>query len=145
MTSSEPESPAQPFRLLPLVDDRNRPFWTGGEDGVLRFWRCDDCGYWIHPPSPRCPRCLSKAVSVAEASGDAVVHTFTINHQAWIPGLDPPYVVAIVELVEQPGLRLTTSLVGIEPEAVAIGLRVRVTFERYDDVWLPFFAPVEAT
>lgn len=144
MPASEPEAPAKPFRLLPQLDDRNRPFWTGGADGALRLWRCDDCGYWIHPPGPRCPQCLSTALSVAEASGEAVVHTFTINHQPWIPGLDPPYVVAIVELPEQPGLRLTTSLVGIEPDAVTIGLPVRVTFEQYDDVWLPFFAPIGA-
>ncbi|HEX8805166.1 MAG TPA: OB-fold domain-containing protein [Acidimicrobiales bacterium] len=130
-----------PFRVLPLVDDRTRPFWTGGADGALRFWRCRACGCWLHPPGPRCPRCLSKDLAVAEASGDAVVHTFTVNHQPWIPGLDPPYVVAVVELPEQPGLRLTTALVGVEPDDVAIGLPVHVTFERHEDVWIPLFAP----
>jgi uncharacterized OB-fold protein len=68
-----------------------------------------------------------------------------VNHQAWIPGFDPPYVVAIVELVEQAGLRLTTNLVGIEPDDVQIGLPVHVSFEHRDDngyeVWLPLFAP----
>jgi uncharacterized protein len=140
-----PEAPAKPFRLLPLVDDLNRPFWTGGAEGVLRFWRCDDCGYWLHPPSTRCPRCLSRSTSIADASGDAVVYTFTVNHQPWIPGLDPPYVLAIVELAEQPGLRLTTTLAGVDPDDVAIGLPVRVAFEQYDDVWLPFFAPHAGT
>jgi uncharacterized OB-fold protein len=65
-----------------------------------------------------------------------------VNHQPWYPGLDPPSVIAIVELPEQEGLRLTTNVVGCPPGEVHIGMQVRVTFERYEDVWLPFFAPV---
>ena len=49
-----------PFRILPRVNDENRFFWTSGEDGQLRFLRCDDCGLYVHPPSPICPDCLSK-------------------------------------------------------------------------------------
>ena len=65
--------------------------------------------------------------------------TFTVNHHAWFPGQQVPYVLAIVELEEQPGLRLTTRLVGLEPEEVRIGLPVRVRFEQVEDVWLPLF------
>jgi uncharacterized OB-fold protein len=135
---------ARPFRLLPRIDDTNRHFWTGGEQGELRFLRCQRCGWWIHPPSPICPQCFSKDVAPDVVSGDAVVHTFTVNHQPWIPGFDPPYVVAIVELPEQDGLRLTTNIVGCEPEEVTIGMPVHVVFEQYEDVWLPLFRPVGA-
>jgi uncharacterized OB-fold protein len=69
------------------------------------------------------------------------VATFTVNHQAWFPGFDPPYVIAIVELAEQAGLRLTTNLVGCPPERVRIGMAVRVRFEAYEDVYLPLFEP----
>jgi len=143
-SEAAPPAPAQPFRLLPQLDDRNRPFWTGGEHGELRLWRCQACGHWIHPPSVRCPLCLSKELAVEATSGRAVVHTYTVNHQPWFPGLEPPYVVAIVDLPEQPGLRLTTGLVGVPVDEVRIGLDVEVCFERYDDVWLPFFRPVAA-
>ena len=129
----------QPFRVLPRVTDENRHFWTGGADGELRFLRCRACGWWLHPPAPICPSCLSRDLGVEAVSGRATVHTFTVNHQPWYPGLDPPYVVAIVELPEQPGLRLTTNLLGCAPEDVTIGMDVRVCFEQYDDVWLPFF------
>jgi uncharacterized OB-fold protein len=135
------EPKPKPFRLLPRLDDTNREFWTGGEHGELRFWRCQACGFWIHPWSPRCPQCLSKDLAVERVSGLATVHASTTNHQPWIPGLDPPYNIAIVELVEQQGLRLTTSITGCAPDEVAIGMQVRVTFEQYDDVWLPFFTP----
>lgn len=131
-----------PFRLLPRVTDENEHFWTGGADGELQFLRCQACRWWVHPPSPVCPQCLSRSLLPEAVSGRAVVHTFTVNHQAWYPGLDPPYVVAIVELPEQAGLRLTTNLVGCAPEAVVIGMDVRVTFEHHEDVWLPLFEPV---
>jgi hypothetical protein len=85
--------------------------------------------------------CLSKDLAVEATSGRATVHTFTVNHQAWYPGLEPPYVVAIVDLAEQAGLRLTTGIVDIPVDDVEIGLKVEVCFERYDDVWLPFFRP----
>jgi uncharacterized OB-fold protein len=133
--------PPASFRLLPAVDDLNRPFWTGGEQGELRFWRCQACAYWIHPPSPRCPECLSKSLAVEAVSGLAVVHTFSVNHQAWMPGLEPPYVVAIVALPEQDGLRLTTNVLDVDPAEVFIGMEVTVRFEHHDDVWIPVFIP----
>ena len=131
----------QPFRLLPRLDDHNRDFWTRGAHSELCFWRCQADGFWIHPYSPRCPQCLSKDLAVEPVSGLATVHASTTNHQPWIPGLDPPYNIAIVELPEQEALRLTTSIVGCPPEDVEIGMQVRVEFEQYDDVWLPFFRP----
>jgi acetyl-CoA acetyltransferase/uncharacterized OB-fold protein len=133
----------QPFRVLPRLDDTNRHLWTGGEAGELRLLRCNACGYWLHPAGPVCPRCLSAELAPDAVSGHATIHTFTVNHQAWYPGLDPPYVVAIVELPEQDGLRFTTNVVGCEPGDVRIGMPVRVTFERYDDVWLPLFEPAD--
>ena len=46
-----------PFRILPRVNEENRFFWTSGDDGRLRFLRCDQCGFFVHPPSPICPEC----------------------------------------------------------------------------------------
>jgi uncharacterized OB-fold protein len=140
MTTTDPEAP-KPFRLLPRLDDGNTPFWTGGQHGELRFWRCQACGHWLHPPAPRCPICLSKELAVEAASGEATLHAFTVNHQPWFPGVEVPYVIAIVELPEREGLRLTTGIVGCAPRDVRIGMPLRVTFDNYEDVWLPFFEP----
>jgi len=132
----------QPFRVLPRVDDSNEFFWTSGKDGKLRFLRCQDDGTYVHPPAPICPVCLSRNLAPEPVSGRATVATYTINHQPWYPGLDPPYVVAIVEIEEQPSVRFMTNIVGCPPGDVQIGMPVEVTFEQYaDDVWLPFFAP----
>jgi uncharacterized OB-fold protein len=127
--------------ILPVVTPENAHFWQGGADGRLQFQRCVPCGFLIHPPSPVCLHCHGTELDIATVSGDAVVASFTVNHQAWRPGLAVPYVIAIVELPEQTGLRLTTNIVGCPPEAVHIGVAVQVVFEQVEDVWLPLFTP----
>jgi uncharacterized OB-fold protein len=72
-------------------------------------------------------------------SGRGTVVAATVNHKAWAPGDDAPYAIALVEIDEQPGLRLMTNVVGCAPEAVHIGMRVRVRFEAHGDVWIPLF------
>ena len=131
----------QPFRLLPRITPENEHYWTGGAQGELRLLRCGACQYYVHPPQPVCPECLSRELEVAAVSGRAELLTYTVNHQPWIPGFPPPYVVAIVEIVEQKGLRITTNLTGCEPDEIEIGMPVRVLFEQRDDVWLPLFEP----
>ncbi len=142
MSQSEVEVP---FRILPELGTRSSFFWTAGERGELAFLRCRDCGYWIHPPQPICPRDHSKHVEPEGVSGRACVHTFTINHQPWMPGPELPYVVAIVEIEEDPSMRLMTNLVNVEPGDVEIGMPVRVVFEYHPDeggdVWIPLFEP----
>ena len=139
-----PTTPEVPFRILPRLTDLNRDFWTGGQVGELRFQRCQECGYYNHPPTPLCPICHSKNLAFEVVSGRATVWTFTINYQAWMPGPELPFVVAIVALPEQEGLRLTTNLIDVEPQAVKIGMELEVVFENHDDdVWIPLFRPVE--
>ncbi|MGO9496015.1 MAG: Zn-ribbon domain-containing OB-fold protein [Solirubrobacteraceae bacterium] len=128
----------------PLLNDDNRDFWTGGRDGELRIVRCTDCGYYTHPPSPRCPRCLGDDVAPAPVSGRGRVYTFTVNRRAWSPGLEVPYVIAIVELEEQSDLRLMTNIVGCDPGEVEIDMPVRVEFREQGDVYAPVFRPTKA-
>ena len=129
---------------LPELDFDNEAFWTGGAAGELRIYRCRACGFWLHPPRPVCRACLSTDVGAEAASGMGAVATYTVNRQPWLPGLEVPYVLAIVELDEQPGLRLMTNIVNCSAEAVKIGMRVRVVFEQREDVWIPLFEPVSA-
>jgi uncharacterized OB-fold protein len=135
-----------PFRILPELTDRNRHFWQGGRDGRLVLLRCRSCGYYLHPPAPICPRDRSTDVGPEAVSGRATVASFSVNHHPWLPGVPLPYVIGLVEVVEQAGLRLTTNLVNCDPDGVRIGMEVRVVFEHHadpnGDVWLPLFEPV---
>ncbi len=131
------------FRLLPRLDKDNEFFWTSGADGRLRFLQCAHCATFVHPPAPVCPDCLSTDVAPKTVSGRATVESFTENVQQWIPGSEP-YLVAWVAIVEQPDVRLTTNLVGVEPADVTIGMPVTVVFEQHDAVFLPLFTPEAA-
>lgn len=132
----------RPFRVLPALDDQNRFFWTSGEDGRLRIARCTSCSYWLHPPAPYCPRCGGRDVAPDVVSGRGQVWSFTVNHHPWDGGTEP-YAIVLVELAEQPGLRLTSNLVGRRPDDVHIGMAVQVVFEERDGIWYPLFEPAE--
>lgn len=127
---------------MPELTEFNRFFWTGGADGRLRIQRCGACSRWLHPPGPICPHCLGRDVAPQVVSGLATVEAVTVNHQVWMPDQELPYAIARVSLDEDRTVRLTTRIVGIAPEAVAIGQRVKVHFEPREDVFLPFFEPL---
>jgi uncharacterized protein len=129
---------------LPALSYENTAFWTGGAEGLLLIDRCGDCRRWLHPPIPVCNRCGSRNVRAEAASGQATILTYTINRHAWTPGSKVPYPLAIVELDEQAGLRLTTRIVACPVDAVRIGMPVEVVFQQHRDVWLPLFRPVAA-
>jgi len=130
-----------PRNHLPALTLENTFFWQAGATGVLRFMRCQACGHYVHPPLPICPLCKCRDVRDEAVSGRGRVLTYTINRQVWEKGLEAPFVVAIVELEEQSGLRLTSNIVNCELAEVAIGLHVRVLFQHCEDVWLPLFEP----
>src|SRR6185312_10096403 len=130
-----------PVRPLPEVTPWSGWFWTSGEDGRLRIQGCTDCGALVHPPTPICPVCRSRSSEPTPVSGRATVVGCTINQHQWLPDMEPPYAIAVVALAEQADVRLTTNIVGCDPDEVHIGQQVEVRFEPYDDVWLPMFEP----
>ncbi len=129
-------------RILPELTPENEFFWTGGARGELLIQRCGSCRNWIHPPLPLCPLCHSRELAPEATRGRGRLISHTVNHQDW-GSLAPPYVIALVELEEQPGLRLLTNLVAAAPEDIRSGMPVTVRFERVEDVFLPLFAPAE--
>lgn len=131
-------------RALPLINEQNQDYWTGGASGALRIFRCQSCDYYVHPAVHFCPKCESRDVAPESVSGRGVVATYTVNHKQWMPELEVPYVLAIVELDEQSGLRVATNIVNCPPGRVHIGMRVNVLFEHVEDVWVPLFEPEEA-
>lgn len=134
------ESASTP-RILPQLTPENRHFWTGGANGELLILRCRACGRWVHPPAASCPECGGGGPVPEATSGKGTVFTFTVNRHPYNPAVPLPYVIAIVELPEQEGLRFTTNIVNTDPEDVTIGMPVRVLFEQYDEIYVPVFEP----
>lgn len=129
-------------RPRPRLDDDNRAFWTGGSEGKLNIMKCGDCGEYTHPPRQICRHCQSEAMAPEAVAGTGVIDTFTINYQAWMPGLEVPFVIARVKLDGVPGVVLTTNIVGCAPEDVDFDDKVRVTFEEQDGIFFPLFEKV---
>jgi acetyl-CoA acetyltransferase/uncharacterized OB-fold protein len=130
---------AVPPRPLPELTPATRWFWTSGEDGLLRIQRCTECSSLVHPPVPICPVCRSRKREPSVVSGQGTIIGYTVNQHQWHPAFVPPYVLAVIALEEDPSVRLTTMIVGSEPEEVSIGRQVTVRFEQHEDVWLPLF------
>ncbi|WP_442928524.1 Zn-ribbon domain-containing OB-fold protein [Mycobacterium sp. JS623] len=130
--------------MLPKLHEHNRAFWTGGADGHLMIARCTQCELWVSPPAADCPDCGGVLVA-RPVSGRGTVFTYTVNYQPFNPDVPVPYVIAIVELDEQPDLRIASNIVDCEPDSVHVGLRVEVGFEPHDvdgdAVFVPVFAP----
>ncbi|HEX4864008.1 MAG TPA: OB-fold domain-containing protein [Acidimicrobiales bacterium] len=128
-------------RPEPTPSDRTRAFWAGGADGLLRITRCGDCGRYCHPPLPVCPACRRSRLAPEPVSGRGTIYSWTVSRYEWQAEMPPPYIVAQVELVEQPGLRLITNIVG--SDTVDIGADVEVCFARSGDAFIPLFRVVE--
>ena len=130
------------IRPLPALEPHTEAFWRACHAGRLELTRCVPCGYFIHPSRPICPKCRGRNLEKAVVSGRARLHSYTINHKAWFPGQPVPYAIGLVELVEQPGLRLTTNIVNCPLDQLRIDMPLRVTFEIVsDDIALPLFEP----
>jgi uncharacterized protein len=131
-------------RPVPASDPLAAFFWASGADERLRFLRCGECGFYVHPPSHPCPQCFSAQLAPAVVSGKGTVAACTVNVQEWVAG-QRPYSIAVVELDEQEGLRLTSNVVGSDPYAVHIGQRVRVCYIARNDIYYPVFEPAGRT
>jgi len=130
-------------RIAPPITAASRPFWTGGASGQLLIGWCAGCDRWVHPPVEACPTC-GGAVEPRAVSGEGTVFTFTINRHPFNPSVPVPYVIAIVELVEQSGLRFTTNIIGCDVDDVHLGMEVTVAFEPAGEAWAPVFRPRHA-
>ncbi len=132
---------------VPVPDELTAPFWEAANRGVLAIQHCTACERYVHPPEAVCPDCEASDLTFREVSGRARVYTHTVVRDNVTQGFaeDEPYVIGIIELVEQERLVLVANVVGVAPEDVRIGMPLRVTFERLtDEIALPQFMPDEA-
>lgn len=128
---------------MPVVDELSQPFWDGCVRGELCVQACGSCGRLRFPPRPMCPWCRSTAVEWPVLSGLGTVWSVAIPHPPLLPAYAEvaPYNVVVVELDEDPTLRLVGNVVAtangplneVDPHTVAIGDRVRVVFTDPDN------------
>jgi len=116
------------MRVLPEPDDSTRFYWEAAARGELAIQRCRACHTFVHPPRSECPRCGSTDLAPERVSGQGTVYSFTIGHHA-ASGIPTPFALVLVELDEQPGIRVLANLLDCPLDEVRVGLRVAATFE----------------
>ena len=127
----------------PQPTPTSHPFWDALRDERISLQRCDDCKQWVHYPRNRCPHCFSPSLSWHEVSGRGAVYSFSVARQPTAaPFADEvPQIITVVELDE--GVRLSTTLVDVEPGDVHVGDRVEPVFDHgADGITLLRFRPI---
>jgi uncharacterized OB-fold protein len=75
-------------------------------------------------------------------SGNGLIYSYTVARQAFHPWFADrlPYVISVIELVEETELRMVSNVIGCAPEEVMIGADVEVVFQPVtNEVTLPMF------
>jgi hypothetical protein len=110
-----------------------RPFFAAAARGGLTIPRCAHCKTWVWYPQALCPSCGGGEIAWRPVSGSGRIFTWVRVHRSFLPGFADrvPYVTALVELDEDPSLRVPAIVVADEQHyEPSIGARVEVCFER---------------
>ena len=116
----------------PIADELSKPFWDACNEDKLVMQTCTACNRMQYPPEPVCYECKSKDnMEWKEVSGRGKVHGYAVMHDCRIRTLqeDQPFNLAIVELEEDPGIKMYSHLPGTLVEEVPSGAPVQVQFE----------------
>ena len=122
-------------RARPVPARPDQPYWDGLREHRLLLPSCPDCAAFRYPPLPRCPRCLSAAVTWRECGDRGTLWSWATARRAFAPGLGVPYTVVQVELAVQPGLLIDSTLdaVGADGGGQPLRLGLPVTAVYLDD------------
>ena len=135
---------AIPQRPLPQPDDATRPYWEAARRRELVVQRCGSCETLRFPPQPMCDACRSMTVEWVRMSGRGTVFSFVVAHPPVLPAFQEraPFAIVLVELEDDPRLRIIGNLLDAPAEAACIGLPVEVVFEDVTEtVTLPQWRP----
>ncbi len=125
-------------RIKPPMGLDNAWWWQMAQEGKLGIQRCLGCQTLRHPPRPMCGDCHSLDWDAVHSSGKGNICSYTVLHHPQFPGYDYPLIIVLVDLQE--GTRLTSQLVGCQPQDVDFGLPVEMLIQRDPDGFaLPVF------
>ena len=91
--------------------------------------RCLDCGHHRYPAARYCAQCRGERSEWVAPSGKGVVESHCVFHKAYWPQWKDKVPYAVVQVKLDEGVRLFSNLIGVPPERIRSGLRVRATYE----------------
>ena len=131
---------------LPRPTEASAPFWDGLRAERVRIQQCDACAHWIFFPRLHCPQCAARSLSWREISGEGTLATYTVTRVPTLPEFsdEMPQLLAVVQLDQGP--HLNTTIVGVPPEGLKVGQRLRPVFDhRPGSFTLLRYTPVDST
>ncbi len=126
---ADPPGEPRPVGIPPAVTEETAGFWAAAAEGRLVVERCTACGAESFPPREMCPSCRGRSMEVAEITSVGRIYSLTVNHQRWLPDLEVPYAIVLVEFDDHPGIRVVGRLRGCDPLDAHIDMAVEVGFE----------------
>lgn len=117
---------------MPVATEISAPFWEGLKARRLLVQQCGACAQWLFYPRRHCPACLAPDPAWREVSGQATLYSYTLTRIPTLPDFidEMPQKLAVVELAE--GVRVNTTLVGLEEDQVRIGMPLQPVFAQVD-------------
>ena len=135
-----------PRRVVPQPDELTQPFWDAAAEGKLTAQRCQNCGFYAHPPRIICNKCHSFDMKWEPVSGKGTLYSWEVMHMQSITGFEDkvPYTTVLVELAEQPKLLFLGYRDGTG-EGLQHGMPMEVFFEKIEgtNVNIPQFRPAK--
>jgi hypothetical protein len=116
----------------PIPDELDKPFWDACNQGRLVIQNCTWCDRLQHPPEAACWKCGSADnLEWREVSGRGKIYGYGVMYDCPVTLLtdDQPFNLAVVELEEDPGIKMLSHLPGTPVDRVPVGASVRVEFE----------------
>ena len=127
-------------RFVPRPTPESQAYWDACNEERFVLERCATCRRWQFYPRGFCAACGSDDVRFEPASGRGTVKSFAVMRIPVTAAYQAELPFAIVLVALEEGPTMMSRMVGGDPEAVAIGDAVEVSFEAWDgDQRLPVF------
>jgi uncharacterized OB-fold protein len=129
----DPLPPLPYSKPLPEPDELSEAYWSAAARHALAIQSCVYCEHLQHPPAGVCRRCRNALPRFAfrPVSGKGRLKSWTVMRDSFIPAFrdDVPFVIGLVELVEQADVRLIAKIMDGPLVAYRIGMPVEVVFQ----------------
>ena len=120
------------YKPSPVPDEVTKPFWDACNEGRLVVQNCTTCNRLQHPPQKACRECGSEHnMEFREMNGRGKIHGYLVSHDSRVMMLQEiqPFNLAVIELDDDPGIKMLSHLPGINRDEVPVGATVQVEFE----------------
>ena len=115
--------------MKPAPDRDSTPWWAALAEHRLLLQRCSTCAVLRWPARAICNRCGGLDWSWLEATGHGTVASYVVTHRTFSPAHQPPHVVVLARLEDQPDLLLPGGWDGArDGKDLTVGMPIQASY-----------------